>query len=264
MLELSYIAAEMADDFEEAVRLGTRAGTRWVALRSRVWGKNLEALSGEDVERMQGILARYGARVSAVYSGVGKCNIEDDDEVEHNVASLPRMIELAHVFGTRLIRVFPFQRSGVVEYEPSHLQEYLVRIVERYMPLVQMAQAEDVVLCFEAVGSTLARTAEDLSRVIEALGRPKGAGIVWEIDVAWRAGEPPSRGFPFARGITKDVHVKPSPGIALAGEGETYEQAFRSLLGSGYSGPITIEHWQSTPAALEALGRIKPILARLQ
>ncbi|NPV08938.1 MAG: sugar phosphate isomerase/epimerase [Anaerolineae bacterium] len=263
MTELAYIAPEMADDFEESVRLGVEAGARSVALRSRLWGKNLEDLSAADVDRMKAILAQHGASVSAVYSAVGKCSVEDPQEVARNVASLPRMIELAHTFGTDLIRVFPFQRKGVVEYEPSRLDEHLDLVVDRCAPLVRRAEAEGVVLCLEAVGSTLARTAQELRHVLQALGDSPAAGIVWEIDVAWRAGEPPRQGYGYARGITRDVHVKPNPELPLAGAGETYETAIRALLADGYQGPLTVEHWRGADNTMSALRQLGALLARL-
>ena len=48
-METSYITAEMADDFEHAVRLGASAGCRRVSLRSKVWGTAMEDLDPEQV-----------------------------------------------------------------------------------------------------------------------------------------------------------------------------------------------------------------------
>ena len=89
-------------------------------------------------------------------------------------------------------------------------------------------------------------------------------GVVWDLDVAWRDGETPSAGYPFVQGSVADVHVKPNPELPLAGPRESYEQAFRLLSADGYDGPITVEHWRSTEAALGALKQLKPILARLE
>ena len=264
MIELAYIAPEMAEEFQDAVRFGAEAGARSLALRSRIWGKDLEELSAADIGRMKDILSAYGARVSAVYSGIGKCDIEDEGVVRSNVASWPSIAELAHAFDTALVRVFPFQRPGVVEYEPSRLGQDLGLIVERCTPLVRQAESEGLVLCFEAVGSTLARTARELKQVVEALGKSPAVGIIWEIDVAWRAGESPTEGYQFARGITRDVHVKPNAELPLAGDGDTYQTAFRSLLADRYDGPATVEHWRGTENTVAALRELKGLLQQLQ
>jgi len=264
-MQLGYIAAEMAEDFREAVRLGVEAGVDTVQLRSRIWGKRLEDLSADDLGRMKEILGEFGMRVGSVYSAVGKCNIEDPNAVAHSIELFPRMADLAHTFDTRVIRVFPYQRPGVQEYEPSHLTEYLDLVVDRLGALVKAAEREGVVICLETVGSTLARTAQELRQVVEALGRPSTVGIIWEIDVAWRAGEPPSAGYRFARGLVRDVHVKPNPELPIVGGGqESYEEAFRSLLADGYDGLVTVEHWETTEATIGALKRLNDLLRKLQ
>jgi len=263
MIDLAYIAYEISEDFEEAVRLGAEAGVHCLALRSHIWGTKLEKLTDDEVNRAKEVLARYDSKVSAIYSAVGKCNIKDPSAVEENGASLSPIIGVAKAFGTRLVRVFPYQRPNVVEYESSHLDEYLSLISERWLPLIEQAEREGVVLCFEGVGSTLARSARDMRRVVDALGRSPSLGVIWEIDVAWRDGEPPSRGYPLIKSLIHDVHVKPNPELPLAGLGESYEQALNNLLQDGYDGPVTVEHWKTTEAALSALGELKAILARL-
>ena len=61
MIEPSYITGEMSDDFEEAVRLGVKAGVRTVAIRSDMWGRSVVEITDEDVRRMKEILARFSA-----------------------------------------------------------------------------------------------------------------------------------------------------------------------------------------------------------
>lgn len=260
-MELSYIAPEMAEDFEEAARLGAETGARWVALRGKIQNKALEDLTDEDIGTAQKILDRYGLKVSGVYSSVGKCPIDEPDAVAKNRASFTRIIEVAKAFGTDKLRVFPYQRSGYVEYEAPRLDEYIDQIGREWSPLVRQAEAENVVLCFECVGSTLARRSADIRRVIDVLGDSPAVGVIWEIDVAWRDGESPSTGYPLIKGVIRDVHVKPNPELPLTGEGETYEQAFRLLRNDDYSGPVTIEHWRSTDASLKALHEIQEILS---
>jgi sugar phosphate isomerase/epimerase len=263
MIELAYIAPEMDADFERAVALGTGAGVKAVALRSPLWGKQLEDLTNNDVRRMRDILAVYGMHVSALYSSAGKCSIVDEAALARGLGSLPRVFELARAFGTSLVRVFPFQRPGYTEYEPSHLDEYLERIAELWAPLVARAESEGIVLVFEGVGSTLARTARELQQVCQALGASPAVGIVWEVDVAFRAGEPPSHGYSFASGFIRDVHIKRNPDLPLSGPGESYERVLRMLVGAGYHGPVTLEHWPGPEGTLSALAEVRQMLSRL-
>ena len=263
MLQLGYISLEMSKEFDESVRLGAEKGVKSLALRSKVMGKNLEDLTDEEINDVKGILAQNGSRASAVYSSLGKCAIDDDEVREKNLSDFQRNIELAKTFGTKLIRVFPFQRKGYEEYEPSRLDQYVDRIAEVWSPLIKEAESQDVVLCFECVGSTIPRTSSELRKVLDAIGPSPAAGAIWEIDVAFRDGEVPSQGYPHLKGLIHDVHIKPHPELPLSGAGESYEQAFKRLVQDGYNGPVTIEHWKTTEAELQALEDLKPIIAGL-
>jgi len=67
--EVSFIVPEMAEDFEDAIRLGVDAGVRTVAIRSKVLGRNLEDLNDDEVARIGGVLNRYGVRVGWAIDG---------------------------------------------------------------------------------------------------------------------------------------------------------------------------------------------------
>jgi sugar phosphate isomerase/epimerase len=216
---------------------------------------------------MRDILSRHESRVGVILPPCGKCNIEDPAEVERHTQIFSRMTELAHAFDTCLIRAFPFRRPGYQEYEPSHLDEYLELIVRNLMPMVRMAESEGVIICLECVGSTLARTSQEIRRVIDALGNPSCVGVIWEIDVASKAGELPSEGYQFARGLVRDVHVKPNTDHRIDPVGtstDTYEQALNSLLADGYKGTATIEHWESTEGTLSGIRQLKALLSKMQ
>ena len=217
MIEPCYINGEMSGDFDEAVRLGVEAGISTVHIRNNLFGRDVVQITDQDVGRVKEVLAKYGVRVGIIFSPFGKCNIEDPAEVERHMKIFSRMIELAHTLNTRLIRTFPFRRPGYEEYEPSHLDEYLDFVKEKLNPAVRMAEAEDDVMCFEGVGSTLARTAQELRRVVSALGDSPAVALVWEIDVGWRAGELPSEGYSFVKGYVlgdyPHVHTAVSDGV---------------------------------------------------
>ena len=266
MVEPSYITSEMSDDFEQAIRLGAEAGIHTVGLRSKAWGQNLEDMSDQDIHRMTDVLSNYGVRVGAILSPVGKCDIEDSVEVEEHMKIFQRTVELADIFDTHLVRTFPFRRSGYQEYEPSHLDEYVDLIVERLMPAVKLAESEGVVMCFECVGSTLAQTSQEIRRVIDALDNSPAVGVVWEIDVACKAGELPAEGYPFVKGLVRDVHIKPNPDylIDLVGTSTaTYENAFQLLLADGYEGPATIEHWGTQERTLSGIRQLQTLLDKV-
>jgi len=268
MITPSYITAEMSKNFDEAVRLGVEAGVNTVAIRSNIWGKDVTKIDDDDITRMKSVLSKYGANIGVIFSPVGKCNIEDLKQVEKHMEIFKRMVELAHVFDTPFIRIFPFRRPNYEEYEPSHLDEYLDLIVKRLNPIVEIAEAENIILCMECVGSTLARTAQDIRKVIDAFGNSSPVlKVAWEILVACKDGELPSEGYKFVRGFVQDVHVKRNPDKKIDPvwtSQDSYEAAFRSSLDDGYDGFATIEHWGSKEGTLDGIRQLKEILSKLQ
>ena len=266
MIEASYITAEMCDDFREAVKLGAEVGIREVSIRSKVWGQNLENLSGEKIREMADILNEHSVRASTILSPAGKCNIEDEAEVSKHYEIFGGMVELAHIFDSKFIRIFPFRRPGFQEYERSHLDRYLDLIVQRLKPIVQEAESQGVLVNLEWVGSTLAKTGREIRQVVDALGRPESVGLIWEIDVSTKAGELVSDDYEHVRGLVRDVHIKPNSQNRIdpaADSEDTYENALRLLLADGYEGTATIEHWSSQEGTLDGIKQLVDMLGRL-
>ena len=257
-MEISYITAEMADDFERAVRLGAAAGCRLVSLRSKVWGTAMEDLDPEQVRRVAAVLETSGVRPGMLLSPVGKCDITDEGKVRRDGEKLKRTFDLAHALGTDTVRVFPFRSPTKEAFGPSQLDAYFAQIVERWGPWAEWAAAADIALCFEWVGTTLVLTSAEMRRVIDALGAPAHVGAIWEIDVSAQAGEGPPEGYPHLRGLLRDVHIKRFDGGASRPQ---YLQALRLLRADGYAGPLTVEHWGGESETLEGIAAVGELLA---
>jgi sugar phosphate isomerase/epimerase len=261
--EGSYIIPEMAENFEDAIRIGADAGVSTVAIRSKVLGRNLEDLTDEEIARMKEILDRHGVRVGEVLTPVGKCDIEDASAIAEHMKILHRSVRLAQALGTVNVHVFPFRRAGYTEYEPSHLDGHMEQIVDNLRPMVQIPKAAGVILCFECVGSTLARTSQEIRRVIDALGHPESVAVIWEIDVGAKDGESVEEGYPHIRGMIRDIHVKSNTDGHLDpidnGMG-TYRKAFQLLAVDGYDGLATIEHWKGQENTLRGIHELKALI----
>ena len=175
-MEVSYISAEMSDDFERAVRLGAGAGSSVVSLRSKMFDKAIKDLTAEEMQLARDILADNDMRPGMVLSPVGKCDIEDDALINAQSDILQRTVAVAHGLGTKTIRVFPFRPFDPIPYGESRLREYGDRIVECWTPWLEMAAEAGIELCFEWVGTTLALTCVQIRQVIDALGSPDHVG----------------------------------------------------------------------------------------
>lgn len=259
-MEVSYISAEMSENFEQAIRLGAGAGLSAVSLRSKVFDKSIEDLTVDEVQRARDTLVDHDMRPGMVLSPVGKCDIEDDAAICAQGDILQRTIAVARGLETSTIRVFPFRPPDPVPYGESRLREYGERIVECWTPWLEIAAEAGIDLCFEWVGTTLALTCGQIRQVIDALGSPDHFGVIWEIDVSAQAGESPDVGYPHIRDLIRDVHIK------RFGEGATHDEyaaAFRLLHTDGYEGPLTVEHWGTENETLEGIAEVQKLIDEL-
>ena len=160
MIDVCFFADEVSKDFEEAVKLGVEAGADAVEIRGGIWGKTVTTIDNDDVMRMQDVLARYGAKVACIGSPFGKCRHDHPAEYEQHLRYFDRMVELAHAFGTRVIRGFafwnPYRRSGRPR---PNIADYLDIIAEKLAPVVPIAESANVTLSFENEGATLVGSA---------------------------------------------------------------------------------------------------------
>lgn len=245
----------MSDDLEEALQLGTEAGIDTVHLRKGLFGKEIQDVIPDDIPRIQDTLGKFGTRVGVLMPPFAKFDIDDQDTISRHHEMFSRITETAKALGTDCVRCFPFGGANEVDYSPSRIDAYLDRIVENLSPSVRHAESVGVTMCFEVVNSTIARTAADTRKVVDALDSD-AARIIWEIDTAWRVGEPPSEGYNHIKGLIRDIHIKPNDKgemDPIGDTGEKHADAIRQLHADGYNDYITIEHWKGQEGILKGL-----------
>ena len=72
-MQISYITAEMNKNFTRAVEVGACPDIGLIYLRSPVWDRDLEALEGDDIQRVLDVLSVHSMRPGMLLSPVGKC-----------------------------------------------------------------------------------------------------------------------------------------------------------------------------------------------
>jgi sugar phosphate isomerase/epimerase len=267
MIEACVFADEVSQDFEEAARRSVAAGARCIELRGGIWGRSVQNCTDDDVARMQAVLAREGARVAVIGSPVGKCRLDDEAEYATHLQWFDRMCELAHSFETRVIRGFAFWNPTGEDRIRPDLEAYLPRIVEKLAPIVEKAEREGVLYCFETECSTTTGTCREIAAVIEALGGSPSLGAAWDVNNGWGGGELPyPDGYSAIRGRVYHVHVKPNAQKNLETVADTslsYAEILRVLRADGYEGCASIEHWGSPELMLEGARQLVPLLEHL-
>jgi 3-dehydroshikimate dehydratase len=239
----SLIAAfgdEIADDLDAQVRGLEAEGIRRLDLRG-VWGKNVLALSDDEVTRVGADLTSRGMRVSCVASPIGKAAMDGD--FDQQIAGLRRALEIAHALGTRYVRVF----SWYVPPEDD-ADGYREVVLERMGQLVRLAEAAGVVLLHENEGGLYGDSPARCHDLLTQLDSP-ALRAVWDPGNFVAAGYDPLRdSWPLLQGWIDYVHVKDvrhegnTRRIVVAGEGEVrWAECIATLDAAGYRGVYALE-----------------------
>jgi sugar phosphate isomerase/epimerase len=269
-IEVCVFTDEVAPDFDEAVRQATAAGATGMEIRGRLYGKNVTTIDDADVRRMEEVLDRHEARVASIGSPFGKCDRERPEELAEHQRHFERMVELAHVFGTRVIRGFALWKPDRGRDQPRpDLARYLDEIVAFLTPAVRLAEQEGVLLCLENEGATMVGTCAEARAVMDALGKPSSLAVAWDVNNGLSCGENPlPDGYGQIVGSVAHVHhVKPNQAESLETVGEsdlTYEAVLRALLADGYRAAASIEHWGSPELMLKGVRELSALVARLE
>lgn len=261
---------EVAEEFAGSVRIAVENGCPGLEIRGRLLGKNVTQIDDDDVARIQAILKEYGAHVAVIGSPVGKCDGDSQEERAAHQRHFVRMAELAHRFGTRVIRGFALwrpDRSRETDHVRPNLAEHMASITSFLAPIVELAEKEDVLLGLETEGATMVGTNGEARQVMDAMGNPTHLGVTWDVNNGLHNGEYPyPKGYELVQDRIFHVHVKPDSNKSLATVADselTYEQILRVLRDDGYTGAASIEHWGSPEYTLKGIRELVPLLNRI-
>jgi len=269
VIKTCVFADEVSKHFEEAVKLSREAGADYIEVRGGIWGKSVTNADDDDVKRMQEALDRYDMKVGAIGSPFGKCTFEKEDYGKH-MGFFPRMVELAHIFNTDIIRMFAFwvpkELRGRGRPRPD-INDYLGEIAPRLKPAAEIAEKEEVIMALETEGSTLVGTCAEARAVINAVGSD-AMRMAWDVNNAWHCGELPyPDGYNHIRGLVRHLHVKPNAdkNIDTVGSSDVpYTQIFRVILEEeGFDGCASIEHWGSPDLMIKGVRELSKVLRTL-
>ncbi len=109
-IALGIVTDEIAPDFETALRYGKEWGISLFELRC-VGGGRVPLIAEEDAALIDHAVTTEGIRITALSPGIFKHPLTDAAAIEREFEELlPRTIEMAQRFGTRLIIAFGFKR----------------------------------------------------------------------------------------------------------------------------------------------------------
>lgn len=223
-------------------------------------GKNILDLNSDELSRAKDELDRAQLQVVSIASPLLKCVLQGGPELDrrfehdafaskHTFADQPRLteraVEIAHLFGARVIRVFSYWRTA----EPERCYEDIARALSG---LAQTARSEDLIFAIENEHACNVGTGAETACLLELVPDPQ-IMVVWDPANALVAGEVP---FPngyealpkhrIAHVHAKDCDMltgKPAWGPLGTRHVKWKEQIDRLIL-DGYQGCLSLEtHW---------------------
>jgi sugar phosphate isomerase/epimerase len=227
-------------DPELDVQLGTLAelAIKHVELRG-VWGKNVLALSDEEIDRIKTALAARGMRVSAIGSPIGKIGIED--EFAPHLEQFRRALDIAATLEAPFVRVFSFFIPAGDD-PARHRTEVMWRLEQ----LVRLAEERGATLAHENERHIYAETPERCHDLLTAIDSPR-LRAVWDPANFVQAGvRPHDDGYALIRPFLAYVHVKDavagSGAVVPAGDGDgQIRQTLAALRADGFDGYFSLE-----------------------
>jgi len=265
MIKTCIFADEVSKDFDEAVRLSREAGADYVEVRGGIWGKDVTTANDDDVKRMQETLDKYSVKIGAIGSPFGKCSF-DKEEYERHLKFFNRMVELAHIFDTKIIRTFAFWVPKEVRNVPRHeinISDFLGEIAPRLKPAAKIAEGEDVIMALETEDSTLVGSCAEARAVIDAV-ESDAMKMCWDVNNSWQCKELPyPDGYNYIKGLVRHVHVKPNADKNIDTVGNSnvsYAQILKVLIDDGFDECASIEHWGSPEFMLKGVHELNKVL----
>ena len=164
---LSAFGDEIADDLQEQISVLRELQVRYLDLRG-VWGKNVLHLDDDQVEAVRKICSEQDARIGCIGSPIGKSPLAAPIETE--LSNLTRIIQIAAVLDTRLIRVFSFYPPNIENND--HYDQHVEAVTSRLARLTEVARREGVTLLLENEKGIVGDTPERCQAILSAIDSP--------------------------------------------------------------------------------------------
>jgi len=234
---LSAFADEIAPELETQLDTLGQEQIRQLDLRG-VWGKNVLALSDDEVRQVAAVLAERGVRVATIGSPIGKIGISD--EFAPHLEAFRRALAIAQELDAPALRIFSF----FIPPGDDPLR-HRAAVLDRLDRLVRATAGTGVALLHEnekhIYGDTPARCHDLLATIDSPLLR-----ATWDPANFVQCGvRPHAEGYALLRPYIAYVHVKDaltSGQVVPAGQGDgELRETLTALRASNFDGFLSLE-----------------------
>ncbi len=236
--KISGFADEIADDLATQIESLRKLDIHYVEMRG-VDGNNLIYHTDEKIKEIRARLDDAGISLSAMGTPLGKIGI--DEPFEKHFEEFKRAIEVAHMMGTRNLRMFSF-------YMPSSdadRRDYRDRVFERIGMFVDEAVAGDVVFLHENEKDIYGEKAPECLDLMKNFACDHFKAI-FDFANFVQAGQDTLEAYEMLKDHIAYIHVKDarsgSGTVVPSGYGDGHvEEILKDLFDGGFDGYLSIE-----------------------
>jgi len=238
MWTLSAFADEIAPDLDAQLETFAQESIRHLDLRG-VWGKNVLALTDDELARIATALAERDVHVATVASPIGKIGIGDDFAPQ--LVAFRRALAVAQNLDAPTVRIFSFYVPP--DDDPARHRDEVLRRLDR---LVREAHGSGLTLLHENEKGIYGDTPERCHDLLASLGSPTLRAI-WDPANFVQCGVRPfAAGYALLRPFLAAVHVKDARlatgEVVPAGAGDgDWRETIAALRSDGFDGVFSLE-----------------------
>lgn len=240
MLKLSGFADEISPDLDNQIRVCRETGVTHFELRG-VDGVNVLAFDERAKKTIKAKLADAGIAVASIGSPCGKKPI--DTPREQLLDMFKKAIEMAHHFGSPMIRVFSFYPEGGEGKGP--IEPIRDRVIDLLSAQCDLLVGTDIIMVHENEKGIYGDIGPRCVELMHAVNHPK---LRFAFDFAnfVQCGQDPLETWPALRPFVAHIHIKDavkSDGrVVPAGQGDgKLAPIIKDAYANGYRGFLSLE-----------------------
>jgi len=202
-------------------------------------GKNISALSDEEVRQLKEKMDKWGIKVSSVGSPVGKVQLEVPFEPHFEL--FMRVVQIAKDLDAHYIRMFSFFHEGGDIWTAEERAKVLTRLAR----MIEYARENDVVLLHENEKDIYGDTAERCADLMKELGCEHFRAVFDPANFV-QCGQDTKYAFELLKNDIEYMHIKDAlyadGKVVPAGCGDgNVEYVLKQLFDEGYEGFLSLE-----------------------
>lgn len=202
-------------------------------------GKNISALSDEEVCKLKEKMDKYAIKVSSIGSPIGKVKLEEPFEPHFEL--FKRVVKIAKDLDTRYIRMFSFFHEGGEEWSEDERAEVLARLGR----MIAYARENDVILLHENEKDIYGDTADRCADLMKELSCEYFRAVFDPANFV-QCGQDTKYAYSILKDYIEYMHIKDAfyadGRVVPAGCGDgKVEYVLKQLFDGGYEGYLSLE-----------------------